>query len=96
MLAHNVYFKLVDDSEASKEALVANCRKYLAPSPGIVFFGVGMLAEGLARDVNDRDFDVSLQIVFKDLRCPRRLPGGRVPPAVYRRKSIQLASGTCI
>ena len=66
MQAHSVYFKLVDDSQAAKEALVANCQKYLAPSAGIIFFGVGMLAEDLARDVNDRDFDVALQIVFKD------------------------------
>ena len=64
MQAHNVYFKLQDDSLPAVHALVDLCQKYLVDHPGIVSFAVGTLAEGLERDVNDRDFDVALQIIF--------------------------------
>ena len=64
-LAHNVYFTLHDPSDAARARLVEACRKYLAPHAGIVFFGAGTLAE-LCREVNDRDFDVALHIVFAD------------------------------
>jgi hypothetical protein len=66
LLAHNVYFSLKDKSPAAKQKLVAACKKYLADHPGVVFFAAGTLAEDLKRDVNDRDFDVALHIVFKD------------------------------
>lgn len=66
MLAHNVYFSLNDNSPAAKEKLVAACKKYLSGHPGAVFFAAGTLAADLNRDVNDREFDVALQIVFKD------------------------------
>jgi len=65
MLAHNVYFTLKDRSESSAQQLVAACKKYLAAHPGIVFFACGTLEKGLSRPVNDRDFDVSLHIVFE-------------------------------
>ena len=42
------------------------CKKYLQKHPGEVFFAAGNRAEHLKREVNDRDFDVSLHIVFKD------------------------------
>jgi hypothetical protein len=64
MLAHNVYFTLKDRSDEAKRALLAACRKYLAGHPGVVFFACGTLEEGLARPVNDRDFDVALHVVF--------------------------------
>jgi hypothetical protein len=66
MLAHNVYFSLNDNSAAAKEKLVAACKKYLSGHPGAVFFAAGILAADLNRDVNDRDFDVALQIVFEN------------------------------
>ena len=66
LLAHNVYFKLHDSSDAARHKLVEACKKYLTPHPGIVFFACGVLAKDLQRDVNDRDFDVALHIVFKD------------------------------
>ena len=66
MLAHNVFFALHDRSEAARERLVGACQTHLAPHPGIVFFGCGVLADELRRDVNDRDFDVALHIVFVD------------------------------
>ena len=33
---------------------------------GTVWFAVGSLAEEVKRDVNDRDFDVALHLVFKN------------------------------
>jgi len=63
-LAHNVYFTLQDNSEAAKEKLAAACKKYLSGHPGTVFFAAGVLAKELDRAVNDRDFDVSLHVIF--------------------------------
>lgn len=67
MIAHNVYFRLKDRSEAARTALVAACRKYLPGHAGIVFFACGVVCDHLAREVNDRDWDVGLHIVFVDL-----------------------------
>jgi hypothetical protein len=66
MLAHNVYFSLKDNSAEAKNRLVQACSKYLSKHEGEVFFAAGTLAEDLQREVNDRDFDVALHIVFKD------------------------------
>jgi hypothetical protein len=66
MLAHDVYFSLKDKSPAGKEKMVAACKKYLAGHPGTVWFSAGPLAPEFQREVNDRDFDVALHIVFKD------------------------------
>jgi len=66
MLAHNVYFKLVDNSTAAKQQLVEACRKYLSGHAGTVCFAAGILAEDLAWDVSDRDFDVALHLVFRN------------------------------
>jgi hypothetical protein len=65
-LAHNVFFKLKDRSPAKVEELVAACQKYLNVQPGIVFFAAGTLVPDLAREVNDRDWDVALHLVFTD------------------------------
>ncbi len=65
MLAHNVYFTLKDRSEAAQEALVAACKRYLTGHPGTVFFACGRLEPELAREVNDRDFDVALHLIFE-------------------------------
>jgi hypothetical protein len=62
-LAHMVYFKLKDTSGASRAKLVAACKLYLAGHEGAVYFATGTLSD-LNREVNDRDFDVSLHIVF--------------------------------
>ena len=67
MLSHDVYFSLKDNTPAARDKRVAECRKYLTKHPGEVFFAVGTVAEELKREVNDRDFDVALHIVFKDL-----------------------------
>lgn len=64
MLAHNVFFTLEDTSEAAQEKLLADCRKYLSPHPGIAFFACGRVSD-LNRPVNDRDFDVALHVIFE-------------------------------
>ena len=62
---HNVYFSLKDSSPALCQALVDECKQYLAPQAGIVSFACGVLEADLQREVNDCDFDVSLHILFE-------------------------------
>jgi hypothetical protein len=64
-LVHDVYFTLNDNSQDARAKLVKDCYKYLSNHPGIVFFAAGELVESHTRDVNIRDWDVSLHIVFK-------------------------------
>jgi hypothetical protein len=66
LLAHMVYFALHDRSEAAREQLLRACRTYLTNHPGILFFGCGTRDPELLREVNDRDFDVALQMIFRD------------------------------
>lgn len=66
MLCHDVFFSLKDTSPEAQAKLVAACKHYLPYHPGIVYFSVGTLAQELNRDVNDRDFQVALHIVFAD------------------------------
>ena len=66
MIAHNVYFTLKDNSTEARERLLAACREYLTGHPGQVSFACGTPAEGFERSVNDRDWGVSLHIVFAD------------------------------
>jgi hypothetical protein len=67
MLSHDVYFTLKDNSPKARQDLVDACKKYLSKHPGEVFFAAGTLVDDLKRELNDRDFDVALHIVFKDL-----------------------------
>ncbi len=66
MLSHDVYFSLKDNSPEAKQKLIAACKKYLTNHPGTVRFAVGPLAAEMKRDVNDRDFDVALHLVFEN------------------------------
>ena len=66
MLAHSVYFTLTDSSPRARQKLVDDCKEYLTGHPGTVFFAAGNRVEELDRPVNDRDFDVSLLVVFED------------------------------
>jgi Stress responsive A/B Barrel Domain len=63
-LAHMVYFKLKDNSGGSRAKLVAACKLFLTNHPGTLSFATGTLAGDFTREVNDRDFDVSLHLVF--------------------------------
>jgi hypothetical protein len=65
-LAHNVFFALKESTPAARQKLVAACQKYLSKHPGTVYFAAGVLCDDLQRDVNDRDWDVVLHLVFKD------------------------------
>ena len=64
MLAHNVYFRLNDDSPQAIENLVGSCKKYLRDHPGVVFFAAGTLEPELDRPVNVMDWHVALHVVF--------------------------------
>ena len=64
MLAHCCFFSLHDNSPAAVKQLVDACKKYLPDHPGLIYFAVGSLNRELDRPVNDRDFDVSLTMVF--------------------------------
>ena|SRR5438132_2382644 len=66
LLAHNVFFTLIDNSPAAVQKLVAACKKYLSIQRGIVYFAAGARDPGLDRDVNDVSFDVGLHIIFTD------------------------------
>jgi hypothetical protein len=68
-LVHDVYFTLNDDSQIARSKLVEDCYKYLSNHPGIVYFAAGELVESHQRDVNVRDWQVSLHIVFKSKDC---------------------------
>jgi hypothetical protein len=64
MLSHAVYFSLKDRSPAAVKVLVDACETYLSGHPGMVSLSVGTVAS-YDRQVNDRDFDVALEIVFE-------------------------------
>jgi hypothetical protein len=66
MLVHCVFFTLKERTPEARKKLVDACKKYLTKHPGEVFFSAGPRTEDLEREVNDRDFDVALVIVFKD------------------------------
>jgi hypothetical protein len=66
MIGHVVYFTLKDSTAENRRRLVDACKKYLAHHPGTVFFAAGPLAEDFRRDVNVRDWDVALHLVFAD------------------------------
>jgi Stress responsive A/B Barrel Domain len=69
MIVHNVFFSLKDPSPKAKDKLIEACKKYLTKHPGEVYFATGPLAEDFKRDLNDRDFDVALTIVFEDRKA---------------------------
>ena len=65
MHLHNVYFSLKNASPEAMQSLVDDCTQYLSQQAGIESFSCGILESDLDRDVNDRDFDVSLHILFE-------------------------------
>lgn len=65
LLGHMVYFTLKDASPAAVNQLIQACRTHLTGHEGVVLFAVGTLVPDLAREVNQRDFHVALQLVFE-------------------------------
>ena len=63
-LAHMVFFTLADRNEANARKLAAGCQKYLTGHEGTVYFSVGTRVADLDREVNVKDFDVALHVVF--------------------------------
>lgn len=68
-LAHMVYFTLSEDSAANRKALVSACNKHLTDHEGTVYFSAGTLANELNREVNDREFNVALHLVFANKKA---------------------------
>ena len=64
MIGHMVYFKLKESTPATRQKLVDACNKYLGDHEGTVFYSAGPIAEEFKRDVNDREWDVALHLVF--------------------------------
>lgn len=65
-IAHMVYFTLKDNSPEARKKLVDACKKYLHGHEGTVYFSAGIIADDLKGEVNVRDWDVGLHLVFKD------------------------------
>lgn len=63
-LAHVVFFTLKDKSPAAVQQLVDGCRRHLTGHPGTISFAAGPRTPDLVRQVNDREFDVALLLVF--------------------------------
>lgn len=62
-LAHMVYFTLAEPTAENRAKLVAGCKKHLDKHDGVAYFSVGTLSD-YKREVNDRDYDVALHLVF--------------------------------
>lgn len=67
-LAHIVFFSLADSNDANRQKLVEACKKYLDNHKGVIYFGVGVNAPQYDREVNDRDYDVALHLVFESAK----------------------------
>ncbi len=68
-IGHMVYFALKEPTKENQQFFVEAGKKYLKNIDGIVYFSVGTRGEQFARDVNDKDWQVALHIVFKDKAC---------------------------
>jgi hypothetical protein len=66
-IVHNVYFSLKESTPAGRQKLVDACKKLLSGHDGCVYFSAGEVSDRLTRDVNDRDWDVGLHIVFDSM-----------------------------
>jgi len=66
VLTHDVFFILADDAPQTQEKLIAACHKYLTGHPGTIWFSAGPRAKEMEGEVNDRDFDVALHLVFQN------------------------------
>lgn len=64
MIGHMVYFKLKDATPEARKKLVDACNKYLGDHEGTVFYSAGPIGAEFKREVNDREWDVALHLVF--------------------------------
>jgi hypothetical protein len=60
-----VFFTLSEPNDDNRAKLIEGCKKYLEEHDGVVYFGVGVNAPEYDREVNDRDYDVALHLIFE-------------------------------
>lgn len=65
-IGHMVFFKLKDGTPEARQKLVAACDEFLSGHAGTVYYSAGVIADEFKREVNDRDWDVALHLVFAD------------------------------
>jgi hypothetical protein len=65
-IGHMVFFTLADAKPENKATLLAACKKYLEKHEGVEYFSAGVISDQFKRDVNDREWDVALHLVFKN------------------------------
>jgi Stress responsive A/B Barrel Domain len=56
----------------ARAKLTAACHEYLSGHDGVLYFSVGTIADALHREVNVRDFDVALHVIFENLAAHDR------------------------
>jgi hypothetical protein len=71
-LIHAVFFSLHDSTAGTRSQLIDACHRYLEGHEGVLHFAVGSIAEAFDREVNVRDFDVSLLVIFADFDAHER------------------------
>lgn len=65
-IGHMVFFKLKQSTPEGRQKLVAACDEFLSGHDGTVYYSAGAIAEEFKREVNVRDWDVALHLVFAD------------------------------
>ena len=85
-VVHGVYFSLKDASESGRAAFIKSLNDELCSPPKeyYVRFSTGVRGKGFDRDVNDKDFDVALFIVFENRKGLETYL-----PADYHKKFIE-------
>jgi hypothetical protein len=65
-IGHMVFFTMKEPTAENKNKLAAACKKYLKDHDGVVYFSAGVISDDFKRDVNDREWEVALHLVFKN------------------------------
>src|SRR5689334_15490639 len=65
LLGHMVYFTLKDNSRPAIDRMLKACRSYLTRHEGTVYLAVCTIGPDLTSEVNQRDFDIALQLIFE-------------------------------
>ena len=65
-LAHIVYFTLKDRSPQAVQKQLDACHKHLPDHWGMECIAIGSRTPGLNREVNDKEFDVGLHVIFEN------------------------------
>lgn len=68
-VAHIVFFTLADDTPENRKTLLARINDHLSGHEGTIYFSAGAIADDMQRSVNDRDFHVSLNLVFANRKA---------------------------